>query len=76
MRKAIRAELAMIEPHDSLEREHLAEAFAWVDFVPAQPVGAPLHVSSRNLTSLGRTNDVPPEATDSRRPSSLTRAPP
>ncbi len=31
MRKAIRAELAMIEPHDPLEREHLAEALAWVD---------------------------------------------
>jgi 8-oxo-dGTP diphosphatase len=26
MRKAIRAELAMIEPYDSLEQEHLAEA--------------------------------------------------
>lgn len=31
MREAIRAELAMVEPHDSLEQEHLAEALAWVD---------------------------------------------
>jgi 8-oxo-dGTP diphosphatase len=31
MRKAIRAELAMIEPFDSLEQEHLAEALTWVD---------------------------------------------
>jgi 8-oxo-dGTP pyrophosphatase MutT (NUDIX family) len=31
MRKAIRAELAMIEPHDSLEQVDLAEALAWVD---------------------------------------------
>ncbi len=31
MRKAIRAELTMIEPHDSLEQEDLAEALAWVD---------------------------------------------
>jgi 8-oxo-dGTP diphosphatase len=31
MRKAIRAELAVIEPYDSLEQEHLAEALAWVD---------------------------------------------
>jgi 8-oxo-dGTP diphosphatase len=31
MRKAIRAELAMVEPHDSLEQEHIAEALAWVD---------------------------------------------
>ena len=31
MRTAIRAELAMIEPYDSLEQEHLAEALTWVD---------------------------------------------
>jgi 8-oxo-dGTP diphosphatase len=31
MRKAIRAELEMIHPHDSLEQEHLVEALAWVD---------------------------------------------
>lgn len=31
MRKAVRAELEMIQPHDSLEQEHLAEALAWVD---------------------------------------------
>jgi 8-oxo-dGTP diphosphatase len=31
MRKAIRAELEMIEPHDSIEQEHLLEALAWVD---------------------------------------------
>jgi 8-oxo-dGTP diphosphatase len=31
MRKAIRAELAAIRPHDSLEQEHLAEALVWVD---------------------------------------------
>lgn len=31
MRNAIRAELEMIEPHDSLEQAHLVEALAWVD---------------------------------------------
>jgi 8-oxo-dGTP diphosphatase len=31
VRTAIRAELALIEPFDALEKEHLAEALAWVD---------------------------------------------
>lgn len=31
MRDAIRAEFSAIEPYDQLEREHLADAFAWID---------------------------------------------
>lgn len=31
MRHAIRAELAAIEPFDTLEQEHLADALAWID---------------------------------------------
>lgn len=51
LRNAIRAELEMIEPHDSLEQEHLTEALAWVDsgaelcrlLKPATP---PMHLVS------------------------------
>jgi 8-oxo-dGTP diphosphatase len=51
MRKVIRAELAMIHPLDSLEREHLAEALAWVDSGVelcriAKPATPPMHLVS------------------------------
>lgn len=51
MRKVIRAELAMIQPLDSLEREHLAEALAWVDSGVelcriAKPATPPMHLVS------------------------------
>jgi 8-oxo-dGTP diphosphatase len=51
MRKVIRSELAMIEPLDSLEQAHLAEALAWVDsgvelFRIAKPATPPMHLVS------------------------------
>jgi 8-oxo-dGTP diphosphatase len=51
MRKVIRAELAMIRPLDALEREHLAEALAWVDSGVelcriAKPATPPMHLVS------------------------------
>jgi 8-oxo-dGTP diphosphatase len=51
MRKVIRAELAMIQPLDSLEREHLAEALDWVDSGVelcriAKPATPPMHLVS------------------------------
>lgn len=51
MRNAIRAELAMIQPHDSIEQEHLAEALAWVDSGAelcriAKPATPPMHLVS------------------------------
>lgn len=51
MRRLIRTELVMIDPHDSLEQEHLAEALAWVDSGVelcriAKPATPPKHLVS------------------------------
>ncbi len=51
MRQAIRAELAVIEPHDALEQEHLVEALAWVDSGAelcriSKPANPPKHLVS------------------------------
>lgn len=51
MRNVIRAELAAILPFDSLEREHLADALAWLDsgaelFRVAKPATPPKHLVS------------------------------
>ena len=51
MRQQIRAELTAIEPFDALEREHLADAVAWVDseaalFRVAKPATPPKHLVS------------------------------
>lgn len=51
MRHAIRAEIAAIEPHDPLERTHLAAALAWVDSGAelcriAKPATPPKHLVS------------------------------
>jgi 8-oxo-dGTP diphosphatase len=51
MRNAIRAELEMIEPHDSLEQEHLVEALAWVNSGVelcriSKPATPPVHLVS------------------------------
>jgi 8-oxo-dGTP diphosphatase len=49
MRDLIRGELTAIEPFDALEREHLADALAWVDsgvglFRVAKPATPPKHL--------------------------------
>jgi 8-oxo-dGTP diphosphatase len=51
MRKLIRAEIALIQPLDELEREHLSEALAWVDSGVelcriAKPATPPMHLVS------------------------------
>jgi ADP-ribose pyrophosphatase YjhB (NUDIX family) len=51
MRKVIRTELLMIQPHDCLEQEHLAEALAWVDSGAelcrtGKPATPPMHLVS------------------------------
>jgi len=51
MRSAIRCELESINPMDALERQHLAEALAWVDsgaplFRTAKPATPPRHLVS------------------------------
>ena len=51
MRNAIRAELESIQPYDSLEQEHLAEALAWVDSGAelcriSKPASPPQHLVS------------------------------
>lgn len=51
MRASIRAELSTIDPLDALERQHLAEALAWVDSGAelcrvARPATPPIHLVS------------------------------